>query len=168
MLQGTLIIIAFLVIAALMMTKKIPTLLALPLMAVVICVIAGVPAVGVDADGKAIGWLQTVFEAGTVRMGSAIMAVIFGAWLGQIMNKTGITENIIKKSAELGGDRPLVVTIIMVIAVALLFTTLNGLGSIIMVGSIVLPILVSVGVPAGSAACIFLMAFSTGFFVTGA
>ena len=91
MLQGTLIIIAFLVIAALMMTKKIPTLLALPLMAVVICIIAGVPAVGVDADGKAIGWLQTVFEAGTVRMGSAIMAVIFGAWLGQIMNKTGIT-----------------------------------------------------------------------------
>ena len=153
MLQGTLIIIAFLVIAALMMTKKIPTLLALPLMAVVICIIAGVPAVGVDADGKAIGWLQTVFEAGTVRMGSAIMAVIFGAWLGQIMNKTGITENIIKKSAELGGDRPLVVTIIMVIAVALLFTTLNGLGSIIMVGSIVLPILVSVGVQIGRASC---------------
>ena len=162
MLQGTLIIVAFVIIAALMMTKKIPTLLALPLMAVVICIIAGVPAVGVDADGKAIGWLQTVFEAGTVRMGSAIMAVVFDAWLGQIMNKTGITENIIKKSAELGGDRPLVVTIIMVIAVALLFTTLNGLGSIIMVGSIVLPILVSVGVPAISAACIFLMAFSTG------
>lgn len=88
MLQGTLIIIAFVIIAALMMTKKIPTLLALPLMAVVICIIAGVPAVGVDADGKAIGWLQTVFEAGTVRMGSAIMAVVFGAWLGQIMNKT--------------------------------------------------------------------------------
>ena len=55
MLQGTLIIIAFVIIAALMMTKKIPTLLALPLMAVVICIIAGVPAVGVDADGKAIG-----------------------------------------------------------------------------------------------------------------
>ncbi|MEG0542720.1 MAG: C4-dicarboxylate ABC transporter, partial [Angelakisella sp.] len=33
---------------------------------------------------------------------------------------------------------------------------------IIMVGSIVLPILISVGVPAMSAACIFLMAFTTG------
>lgn len=33
------------------------------------------------------------------------MATIFGAWLGQLMNKTGVTENIIKKSAELGGDR---------------------------------------------------------------
>jgi len=162
MLQGTLIIVAFVIIAALLMTKKIPTLLALPLMAVVICVIAGVPAVGTNADGAAIGWLQTVVEAGTVRMGAAIMAVIFGAWLGELMNKTGVTETIIKKSAELGGDRPLIVTLIMSVAVAVLFTTLNGLGSIIMVGSIVLPILISVGVPAMSAACIFLMAFTCG------
>ena len=162
MLQGSLIILAFVIIAALMMTKKIPTLLALPLMAVVICIIAGVPAVGQDAEGTEIGWLSAVVESGTVRMGSAIMAVIFGAWLGQLMNKTGVTETIIKKSAELGGDRPLVVTLIMVVACAILFTTLSGLGSIIMVGSIVLPILISVGVPAMSAACIFLMAFTTG------
>ena len=78
------------------------------------------------------------------------------------MNKTGITENIIKKSAELGGDKPLVVTLILCVAVALLFTTLSGLGSIIMVGSIVLPILISIGVPALSAASIFLMSFTTG------
>ena len=162
MLQGTLIIVAFVIIAALLMMKKIPTLLALPLMAVVICVIAGVPAIGTDDAGTQIGWLQTVLEAGTVRMGSAIMAVIFGAWLGELMNKTGVTETIIKKSAELGGDRPLIVTLILGAAVAVLFTTLNGLGSIIMVGSIVLPILISVGVPAMSAACIFLMAFTCG------
>lgn len=162
MVQGALIIVVFLVIAALMMTKKIPTLLALPLMAVLICIIAGVPMFGTDADGKEIGWLTSVFEAGTVKMAAAIMAVIFGAWLGQLMNKTGVTENIIKKSAELGGDKPLVITIIMAVAVALLFTTLSGLGSIIMVGSIVLPILISVGVPAVSAACIFLMSFTTG------
>ena len=125
MLQGSLIIVAFVVIAALMMTKKIPTLVALPLMAVVICIIAGVPAVGADAEGVQIGWLQTVLEAGTVRMGSAIMAVVFGAWLGQLMNKTGVTENIIKKSAELGGDRPLVVTLIMVVACAMAKIPLN-------------------------------------------
>lgn len=162
MVQGILMIAVFLVIAVLMMTKKIPTLLALPLMAVIFCVIAGVPAIGVDDKGAQVGWLQTVVEAGTVRMASAIMAVIFGAWLGQLMNKTGVTETIIKKSAELGGDRPLVVTLVMVVVCALLFTTLSGLGSIIMVGSIALPILVSVGVPALSAATIFLMAFTTG------
>ena len=75
-------------------------------------------------------------------MDCAIKEVIFGAWLG--------------------GDRPLVVTLIMVVASAVLFTTLSGLGSIIMVGSIVLPILISVGVPAMSAACIFLMVFTCG------
>jgi H+/gluconate symporter-like permease len=156
MLQGSLIIIIFLIVVALMITKKIPTLLALPLLAVAICLVAGVPLMGKD------GWLQSVIEAGSTRMASAYIAVIFGAWLGQIMNKTGVTANIIKKSAELGGDRPLVVTLIMVVAVAVLFTTLSGLGSVIMVGSIVLPILVSIGIPAISAACIFLMAFATG------
>lgn len=55
MLQGILIVVAFLVVAALMMTKKIPTLLALPLMAVVICIIAGVPMFGKNADGAEIG-----------------------------------------------------------------------------------------------------------------
>ena len=65
MLQGILIIVVFLVIAALMMTKKIPTLLALPLMAVIICIIAGVPAVGTDAEGNAIGcrrWWKTALS----------------------------------------------------------------------------------------------------------
>ena len=162
MTQGILIIVVFLIIAGLMMTKKIPTLLALPLLAILICVIAGVPIIAKDADGKEIGWLASVFEAGTIKLAGAVMAVIFGAWLGQLMNKTGVTENIIKKSAELGGDKPLIITIIMAVAVALLFTTLSGLGSIIMVGSIVLPILISVGIPAASAAGIFLMSFTTG------
>lgn len=162
MLQGIFIIVFFLFVAALTITRKIPTLLALPLLAVIICLTAGVPLVGQDADGNAVGFLQTVLEAGSIRMASAYVAVIFGAWLGQIMNKTGVTANIIKKSAELGGDRPLVVTLVLVVAVAVLFTTLSGLGSVIMVGSIVLPILISIGVPALSAASIFLMAFATG------
>ena len=102
MLQGALIILCFLVIAGLMITRKIPTLLALPLLAVIICLIAGVPFIGQDADGNQIGFLHTVVENGSVRMASAYIAVIFGAWLGQIMNKTGVTENIIKISAELG------------------------------------------------------------------
>ena len=162
MLQGVLIIVLFLVIAALMISKKMPTLLALPLLAVGIAIIAGVPIIGVSEEGTQIGWLQTVLEAGSTRMASAYIAVIFGAWLGQIMNKSGVTENIIKKAAEFGGDRPLVVTVALVAVVALLFTTLAGLGSVIMVGTIVLPIMVSIGIPALSAASIFLMAFATG------
>lgn len=162
MVQGILIIVLFLLIAALMVTRKIPTLLALPILAIGICIIAGLPVISIGKGGKDTGFLTTVIEAGALKMGAAYMAVIFGSWLGQLLNKTGVTETIIKKSAELGGDSPLVMTLILVVAVALLFTTLSGLGSIIMVGNIVLPIFVSIGIPAVSAGCIFLMAFATG------
>jgi hypothetical protein len=162
MVQGILIIMSFFVLAALMMARKIPTFVSLILLAIITCVISGVPAVGTDDKGAQIGWLQTILEAGSTRMAAAIVASIFGAWLGQLMNQTGVTESIIKKSAELGGDRPLVVAFIMMAANGLLFTTLSGLGSVIMVGSIFIPILVSVGIPMLSAACFFLMSFNIG------
>lgn len=162
MFQGILIIALFIVIAGLMISKKIPTLLALPILALGILLISGVPMKGQNADGQEIGYLQTVFEAGATRMAAAYIAAVFGAWLGQLMNKSGVTENMIKKAAELGGDRPLIITVILSAVVALLFTTLSGLGSVIMVGTIVLPIMVSIGIPALSAAAIYLMSFATG------
>ncbi|MDR0584245.1 MAG: C4-dicarboxylate ABC transporter [Treponema sp.] len=162
MIQGIVIIVVFFILAVLMIRRKIPTFVALLLMAIVTCVVSGVPFMGKDADGREIGWLQTIIEAGSIRMASAIVASIFGGWLGQLMNRTGVTETIIKKSAELGGDRPLVVSVILMAANAILFTTLSGLGSVIMVGSIFLPILISVGVPAVTASCLFLMSFNIG------
>jgi hypothetical protein len=162
MVQSVFIILVFFVLAGLMMARKIPTFLAMIILSIGICIIARIPMVGVNENGVSIGWLQTILEAGSVRMASTIAAVIFGSWLGQLMNRTGVTATIIKKSAELGGDRPLVVALVMVVANALLFTTLSGLGSVIMVGSIFLPILISVGIPASTAAGIFLMSFNVG------
>jgi len=162
MFQGVLIIVVFFILALLMMTRKIPTFLAMLILSIAICVIAGVPIVGTNEAGAQIGWLQTIIEAGAVRMAAAIVAIVFGSWLGQLMNKTGVTETIIKKSAELGGDRPFVVALVLMIANALLFTTLSGLGSVIMVGSIILPILLSIGISASTAACLLLMSFNVG------
>jgi hypothetical protein len=48
-------------------------------------------------------------------------------------------------------------------AVAVLFTSLTGLGAIIMVGSIVLPIMMTIGVPRKTAATLFMLAFALGF-----
>ncbi len=124
--------LVFVVVAALMMTKKIPTLLAPPLMAILICVIVQVfQCLEKTATEKKLAGWTSVFEVGTARMGAAIMAVIFGAWLGQLMNKTGVTETIITVQSLVAIS--LVITLIMSIAVAVLFTTLSGLGSIIMV-----------------------------------
>jgi len=155
MVQGILIIVVFFVFAALMFRQKLSTFLALFLFATLIPIIVMVPLTGPN------GLLQ-VIEGGATRLASAIMALIFGAWLSEVMNETGISKDIIRRASELGGDNPLAVAIIMGGVVAVLFTTLTGLGSHIMVAMLVLPIFSAVGIKPLQAACILLMARATG------
>src|SRR5581483_11619285 len=58
---------------------------------------------------------------------------------------------------------PAVVALVLSLVVAVLFVSLSGLGAIIMVGSIVLPIMMTSGIPRKIAATLFLMAFALGF-----
>ena len=162
MLQGILILLFMLFIMGLMVTRKMPTVLALFVLAVGICIIGGVPAVATDADGNAVGFLQTVMQAGVLRLGDAIMVAIFSAWLGMVMEKTRISETMIKKGAELGGDKTLIVTLILFVVASVLFSVVNGLGTVIMVGTIVIPILVSVGVDKFTASAVMLFAYTVG------
>ncbi|SFA76007.1 hypothetical protein SAMN04488072_101436 [Lentibacillus halodurans] len=162
MLQGIIIIVVFLIIAGLMVARKLPTMLAMPILAIVIALIAGVPFFEPSEDGTDTGILSGIIEGGTIRLASAYIAVVFGSWLGRIMIDTGITKRTIKMAAELGGDRPLIVTVLLTMAVAILFTTVGGLGATIMVGSIVLPILFSIGVPGITAVSLFLFAMGMG------
>lgn len=162
MTQAILMILFFLVIAALMFLRRIPSLLALPLLAIGIALIAGVPIHGVDAQGQAVGIVNNIIEAGAIRLASAYTAVMIGAWLGQVLNQTGIAKRIIKLAAELGGDRPFWIAVAVLIALAVLFTSMSGLGAVIMLGSIVLPILISVGMAPLIATGVFLFGMATG------
>lgn len=162
MFSAALMIVFFLVIAALMFMRKLPTLVALPILGVGICLIAGVPLFGKSANGQDIGLLNNVIEGGAIRLASAYVAVIIGTWLGQVMNQTGIAKRIIKLAAELGGDRPFWIAIAVLIALALLFTTMSGLGAVIMLGTIVVPILISVGVAPLIAGGVFLFGMAIG------
>jgi H+/gluconate symporter-like permease len=128
----------------------------LPIFAILVALIAGVPLYG------QMGLLQNVIEDGSIRLASSYVAVIFGAWLGTLMNLTGITQRMVKLAAELGGENRYLLAIVLAAATAAVFTTIGGLGAIIIVGSIVLPILLSVGIKPLSAASIFLMGFATG------
>lgn len=162
MAQGILILLFMLIIMGLMVTRKMPTVLALFVLTVGICLIGGVPAAATDADGNAVGFLQAVMQAGALKLGDAIMVAIFAGWLGMVMEKTRISETMIKKGAELGGDKTLIVTLILFIVASLLFTTVNGLGTVIMVGTIVIPILVSVGADKFTATAVMLFAYCVG------
>ena len=148
------LLIIFAVFAVLMFTRKLPALMALPAMAVLIAALAQLPFVEI---------LNTIVAQGSIKLVSVYVAVFAGAMMGRVMIQTGIAEEIIKRAAEFGGERPLIVAFGLMIVTAVLFTTLQGLGAIITVGSLVLPIMMSLGVPRKLAGTLFLLAFATGF-----
>lgn len=156
MVKGILVLLVFLFFSVLMFRQKISTYLALLGMAILIPAVCLVPLSGEKS-------ILYVLTSGSTKMASSIMALIFGAWLGQIMNETGITRSLIRTATEFGGDRPMVLTLALSAVVALLFTSLSGLGSTIMVGTLVLPILTAVGVKPIAAAAIFLFARAVGY-----
>lgn len=162
MLTAVGMLVLFLVVAVLMFLRKLPTLVALPVLAIGLALIAGVPLTGKTPEGEDIGLLTYIIEGGAIRLASAYAAVIIGAWLGQVMNLTGIAKRIIGLAAELGGERPFWIALSILVALTILYTTMSGLGSVIMLGSIAIPILISVGIPPITAGCIFLFGMAAG------
>ncbi|MBA3442286.1 MAG: citrate transporter [Pyrinomonadaceae bacterium] len=151
---GLLLLLLFAFFAWLMFARVMPALLALPAMAIAVAALVQLPLNNI---------LNDVIAAGAVKLAPAYVAVFAGAMLGRVMITTGIAEEIIKRAAEFGGERPGVVAGALMFVTAVLFTSLTGLGAIIMVGSLVLPIMMSLGVPRRMAAVLFLMAYATGF-----
>jgi hypothetical protein len=151
---GIFLLIIFVAAAALMFTRKLPALLALPAMAIGVAILAGLPFIKI---------LNDIVAGGATRLAAVYVAVFAGAMMGRVMIQTGIAEEIIKRAAEFGGEKPMFVAFGLMIVTAVLFTTLQGLGAIITVGSLVLPILMSLGIPRKLAGTLFLLAFATGF-----
>lgn len=118
--------------------------------------------------GKLFGALQaheivdTVIHDGALKLHDAYTVAIFGGMLAILVREKKIAETFIKYAAELAGDNPFVVGIVMMLVTFMLFTTLGGLGAIIMVGTIILPIMLSLGIPALVAAGIFLVGVCAG------
>jgi H+/gluconate symporter-like permease len=147
------ILVVFAVFAVLMYRRLIPAIVAIPCMAILMSVVAGVP------PSK----LGEIVTNGAAQLAPVYAAVIFGALLGRVTVDTGIARAIVDFAAEYGGEEPLVLSLMLCAVVALLFVSLSGLGGIIMVGSIVLPIMMTAGVPRTIAATLFLMGFALGY-----
>ncbi|MEA4912093.1 MAG: citrate transporter [Oscillospiraceae bacterium] len=121
---------------------------------------------GVIGGSIAIGDVQSyVFEGGAEGWGPTACIVMFGSWFGQVLVQTGIASTIIRKTVELGGDRPLITTILLSIVVSLIFTSCFGAGSVVAIGVIVLPILLSLGISKALALSSYLMSVGAGMYV---
>lgn len=167
MLAGLLIIVVFLIAAGLMMTRKVPALLALPGMAVAIGVIAGIAGGLPWSDETGQPSLRTllfdtILTDGSVHLAKAMMYTIFGSILSQVVMRQGIAQRIVRVAAEYAGDRKLLLAFLMLGAVAVSFSAATGLGAVIMIGSLVLPILVGSGLSATYAGGVVLFGIAIG------
>jgi len=151
--QIILLISVFLFMALMMFFRKIPALIALPLMAVLIAIIGNINFPDI---------IEYVIGQGSLKLNQAYTIALFGSMLSVYMQKTGVAESFIKKGAELSGDNPWLIAIILLLLIIALFTTLGGLGAIIMVATIVLPIMSSVGIGPMTSVGIFLFGLSIG------
>lgn len=151
--SGILLLVGFVIFAALMVVRVLPTLLALPLMAAWIAFVCGIPF---------FEWLNDIVLKGSFRLSMPIALVVFGSIFAKVIQKTGISDAIIKKAAELSGDKPIAIAILMTAATAFIFIGMSGLGAIIMIGSIAIPIMTSAGIEPIDAVILILLGMTTG------
>ncbi|CCV63962.1 CitMHS family citrate-magnesium (Mg2+):proton (H+) citrate-calcium (Ca2+): proton (H+) symporter [Alteracholeplasma palmae J233] len=106
------------------------------------------------------------FQDGPQGYGASILTnIFFGAFFGRILIDTNIASTIIRKTVELGGDKPRVTLALLSIVTAILFVNMTGIGPVMAIAVIVLPILLTIGIPPGVALFSFMGSIMAGILV---
>lgn len=149
--------------AWLMISRRLTATLALPLTAFAVAALALIgPALHDGLLPAANTFLTTVVEEGITRLAGAIFAVILGAVLAAQMRISGAAERLVRYAAEYSGEDRFSLGLMLLIVTAVLFTTLGGLGAVILVASVTLPLMFSLGFEPKVAGGLFLLGLSLG------
>ena len=109
--------------------------------------------------------LAAVFQTGPENYGKSILVnIFFGAFFGRVLMDTGIAATLIRKVVELGGDKPHVTMSLLCIITTVIFTSMTGIGPVISIAVIVLPIMMSLGIAAPVALFAFMGSIMAGIF----
>jgi hypothetical protein len=109
-----------------------------------------------------LGYLIAVLRGGSLHLYATIIATIFGGMFAMYVKNLKVAERLVYWTAEFAGERPFVIALAVFLVTAGIFTSVGGLGTVIMLGTIILPILRSVGLGPIVAAGIFLIAIAMG------
>lgn len=117
-------------------------------------------------EGKSlIDVLTYVFADGPANYAKSILVnVFFGAFFGRILIDTGIAATLIRKVVELGGDKPRITMGLLCVVTAVIFMSMTGIGPVISIAVIVLPIMLSLGIPSPIALFSFMGSIMAGIF----
>ncbi len=114
---------------------------------------------------QSLGVLTNIFQEGPQGYGSSILVnIFFGAFFGRILVETNIASTLIRKVVELGGDKPRVILTLLCVVTALLFTSMTGIGPVISIAVIIVPILLTLGVSAPVTLFAFMGSIMAGIF----
>ncbi|WP_255948590.1 transporter [Streptomyces odontomachi] len=155
--MGFLILALMAACVALILTKKLPTAFALALLAVGIGLLAAAPLTGGEhsiTDG--------ILQTGSAMLADTIIAIALGSWLGALMDVTGIGSTVVRKTVELGGDRPYGVAVGVFLVATLTGTVTGSAPAAMLVGLIAIPAMIGIGLPPVTASGVVVMGLSAG------
>jgi hypothetical protein len=133
------ILAVYLVLVYAMYRETLPAIWGLMLMSVFTLAIVAIMRGGVTYKD-----FYTLMAQGSYRIAPAVFSFMFAGVFARAQIDTGIVENVVKRAAELGGDRPLIVTILLGLASA--YVTIGAFaGGAFICLVIALPILLSLG-----------------------
>jgi len=115
-----------------------------------------------DAIAYIGGYFGLTIRAGSLYLYATIIATLFGGMFAMYVSHLKIADRLVYWTAEFGGERPALVAFAVFIATAVIFTSVGGLGTVIMIGTIILPVLRSIGLSPIVGAGVFLIAISMG------
>lgn len=109
-----------------------------------------------------LGYLLFVLRAGSLHLYATIIATVFGGMFAMYVKNLKVAERLVYWTAEFAGERPFVIALAVFVVTGVIFTSVGGLGTVIMLGAIILPVLRSVGLGPIVSAGIFLIAIAMG------
>lgn len=109
--------------------------------------------------------LNSIYQSASEQWGITLVNVCWGAWFGRVLMETGIASTLIRKTVELGGDKPIITVALLNIVTAIIFTAMTGAGPVIAIGVIVLPIMMSLGIPKAIAMFSFMESVVAGIYL---
>lgn len=100
-----------------------------------------------------------------MKYGSTIMVIVFGSWFGRVLVETGIASDISRQVIKLSYRFPLLAAVLVCLITAFIFTSAYGVGAVIAIAVILLPILESLGLKKNVAVTAFVMSIGAPMYV---
>lgn len=109
--------------------------------------------------------IKKVFAEPALNYGPTIIYIAFGSWFGRVLVDSGIAPGISAATNKVGKKKPLLAAVLVSLVTCLIFVSAYGVGSVIAIGVILLPILLSIGMPRDLALSLFALSIGAPMYI---